>query len=212
MVPKIVEINAMCKEMGRHSYAYCPEIVTSILRNGRRHSRIVVRFYPSLSKPDLFSEMTCGEFTDIVYQRIKELYASVFEDEELSEAELNSQDESIFGLELDSNDTLIGYFYVFLESIVDLLVTQNDRTPIIDVKGQIQGYARYSLQFQVYDQENDNQEIDIMEYDSLDELIGKRIRVQFGILRAENLPAKTSSRTFCQYEFLHQKQIQKPKE
>lgn len=90
VVPKIVEINAMCREMGRNSYAYCPEIVTSIRRDGRRYSRIVVRFYPDPSKVGLFSEMSCQEFTDIVYQRIKDLYASVFEDEELSEAELNS--------------------------------------------------------------------------------------------------------------------------
>lgn len=91
--------------------------------------------------------------------------------------------------------------------ITDLLDTSNDRTPIVDFKGQIQGYARYSLNLQVFEPDDTKleHELDLIEYESLEELIGKKIRIEFGIIRAENIPRHTSSRTFCQYEFLHEK-------
>lgn len=78
IVPKIVELHAMCKEMGRYTYAYIPEIVTSIMKDGRRYSRIVVKFYPDAENTDLFSEMSCAEFKDIVFERVRDLYAMAF--------------------------------------------------------------------------------------------------------------------------------------
>lgn len=47
---------------------------------------------------------------------------------------------------------------------------------------------------------------DLIEYETLSELIGKRIKLKFQIKGGESLPKKLCSKTFCQYDFLHQKQ------
>ena len=46
---------------------------------------------------------------------------------------------------------------------------------------------------------------DLLEYERLTELLGKKIKLNFEIKDGEGLPNKLT-RTFCQYEFYHMKQ------
>jgi hypothetical protein len=44
---------------------------------------------------------------------------------------------------------------------------------------------------------------DLIEYENLNELVGKKIKLIFEIKEAEGLPKKLQQKTFCSYEFLH---------
>ena len=108
-------------------------------------------------------------------------------------------DDAAFGFDMDSNKTHIGNFYIFLATIYNMIDLKLDRTPIIDPKGQVQGYVRYSLSLQVFD--GDVEVPDLIEYETFNELIGKKLKLNFEIKEGEQLPKKLSTRTFCQYEF-----------
>jgi hypothetical protein len=44
-------------------------------------------------------------------------------------------DESVFGFDGYSNNTVLGHFYIFLATIYNMIDLKLDRTPIIDSKG-----------------------------------------------------------------------------
>lgn len=44
-----------------------------------------------------------------------------------------------------------------------------------------------------------------MDYESLSELAGKKLRLNFAILEGENLPTKLCTKTYCEYEFYYMK-------
>ena len=147
--------------------------------------------------------MSCPVFTDIVYQKIKDLYGTLFDDDDDNDVNLDNIDDSVFGFDMDSNNSIIGHIYIFLATIFNLIDVKMDRTPIIDTKGDIQGYVRYQLGFQIFEQFGNIEVTDLIEYETLSELVGKRIKLKFYIKNGENLPKKLCSKTFCQYEFFH---------
>jgi len=67
--------------------------------------------------------------------------------------------------------------------------------------------VRYSIDFKVFEPYgNADQEIkDLMDYESLSELVGKKLRVNFQVHEGEGLPTKLCTKTFCEYEFYHTK-------
>ena len=79
--------------------------------------------------------------------KIKDMYSTLFDDDEENDIDISTVDESQFGFDMDSNNSIIGHFYIFLATIYNLIDIKMDRTPIIDTKGQIQGYVRYQLGF-----------------------------------------------------------------
>ena len=50
---------------------------------------------------------------------------------------------------------------------------------------------------------------DILEYESMQDLIGKQLRINFEILEGEGLPNKLCTKTFCEYEFYYTKDLNK---
>jgi hypothetical protein len=46
---------------------YEPEIITEIQQDGKRVSRVVVRVYVDKNNKEIFSQLSCPVFTDIVY-------------------------------------------------------------------------------------------------------------------------------------------------
>jgi len=44
-----------------------------------------------------------------------------------------------------------------------------------------------------------------MDYESLSELAGKKLRLNFSIQEGEGLPGKLCTKTFCEYEFYYTK-------
>ena len=118
-------------------------------------------------------------------------------DDENEEFDPRTIDDNAFGFDMDSNNTHIGNFYIFLATIYNMIDLKLDRTPIIDPKGTVQGYVQYSLGFQVFEDYGDVEIHDLIEYETLAELLGKKLKLNFEIKGAEGLPRKVCSRTFC---------------
>ena len=57
--------------------------------------------------------------------------------------------------------------------------------------------------FKIYEPYGDVEIHDLIEYENLNELVGKKLKLIFEIKEAEGLPKKLQSRTFCNYEFFH---------
>lgn len=60
------------------------------------------------------------------------------------------------------------------------------------------------MSFEIFDQYGNLIE-DLIEFENLGELSGKKLRLFFHIDQGQGLPQKLSNRTYCQYEFYHQK-------
>ena len=79
IVPKIAEANQICREIGRESVFYEPEIQTDILPDGRKVSRVVVRVYADRNVKDESGLIPWDAFTDKVYFDVKDLYETAEE-------------------------------------------------------------------------------------------------------------------------------------
>lgn len=129
----MAELNAICAELGKDNFLYEPEIVTEIRGDGKRESRVVLRVYVDRSDKEVFSQLSMGDFTDVVYERVKDVYEGMFDDDEIQQ--VPEVDDAAFGFDMDSNKTHIGNFYIFLATIYNMIDLKLDRTPIIDPKG-----------------------------------------------------------------------------
>jgi hypothetical protein len=155
LVPKISEINNICLELRRDTYSYEPYIKTDVLPDGRKVSRVVCRVFPDRSNRDVFNILEFDRFED-VYFAIKDKYESLTGDDVdeatlLKDLQNRETDAEVFGLSSESDWQLIGYMYYFLVSVVNLVETKNDESPIIDEKGSIQGKMHYSVGIDLLD-------------------------------------------------------------
>lgn len=74
IVPKIAEVNTICREIGRETVFYEPEIVTDVKTDGSKVSKVVVRVYPDRTNREESGQIAWDTFTDTVYFDVKELY------------------------------------------------------------------------------------------------------------------------------------------
>ena len=51
-MPKLTEINIICREIGRENVYYEPEIVTEVKSDGKKLSKIVVAVYADRNNKD----------------------------------------------------------------------------------------------------------------------------------------------------------------
>lgn len=125
------------------------------MSDGRKVSRVVCKVYPDRSNRDVFNILEFDRF-DEIYYAIKDKYESLTGDD-VDESDWQKDlsnldaDNEIFGLSSESDWQLIGYMYYFLVSIVNLIETKNDDSPIIDEKGSIQGRMLYSIGIELYE-------------------------------------------------------------
>lgn len=63
-MPKIAEINTICKETGRFTVYYEPEIVTEVQSDGTKVSKVVVKVFPDQANRDQFTVLDWDLFTD----------------------------------------------------------------------------------------------------------------------------------------------------
>jgi len=101
IVPKIAELNIICREIGRDNVYYEPEIVTEVKTDGTKNSQIVVRVYPDRNNKDVSSSIPWDIFTDKVYFDVKDLYDDYEEKNFVIEEEIDVEtDGEIFGWNL----------------------------------------------------------------------------------------------------------------
>ncbi|CDW74930.1 chromosome-associated kinesin klp1 [Stylonychia lemnae] len=213
IVPKIAEVNNICQELKRGDYYYEPAITTEVLNDGRKVSRVVCKVYPNRGNKDIFNILQFDKF-DEVYFQIKDKYDNIMGDDvdetELLEELKNDNRESdgeVFGLSMDNDWQLIGFMYYFLVSVVNLVETKNDESPIIDNKGSIQGKMSYNVGLEIYEQDEKKQ-LNILKYNSLSDVIGKKLKLILDLKKAIDLPEKLTHEMQCRYQWLDEDKTQ----
>jgi hypothetical protein len=205
LVPKISEINNICLELRRDTYSYEPYIKTDVLPDGRKVSRVVCRVFPDRSNRDVFNILEFDRFED-VYFAIKDKYESLTGDDVdeatlLKDLQNRETDAEVFGLSSESDWQLIGYMYYFLVSVVNLVETKNDESPIIDEKGSIQGKMHYSVGIDLLDYDGEKQ-LNILKYNSLNDLLGKKLKLSIELKKATEIPEKLAYEVQSKYQWL----------
>ncbi|CAI2379027.1 unnamed protein product [Moneuplotes crassus] len=204
LIPQLNEVNEICHNLGRYTYAYEPHIITDILPDGRRVPKAVVKAYPD-SEKSFYNVLSYDEFEDKMY-RIKEKWENVQYDIEHgdSNAELelepDEKEADIFGLSISNDDKLIGNVYIFCDSIASLLETSQDKAPIINAKGENRGYLTYSLSPSAFDDMGGN--LNLNHYESISSLLNKTLNVDFKIHKIEDVPEKYSHEVYCTYQWV----------
>eukprot|EP00826_Nyctotherus_ovalis_P052972 TRINITY_DN6807_c0_g1_i4.p1 TRINITY_DN6807_c0_g1~~TRINITY_DN6807_c0_g1_i4.p1 ORF type:complete len:388 (+),score=71.63 TRINITY_DN6807_c0_g1_i4:115-1278(+) len=140
VIPKINEVNEMCLQLGRLDYLYSPTIVTEIEGNQMK-SKVCIKIYPDHSQ-SFFNQVDTSEFMEKYYliQERFQNYQYDVEHNELGKVEDTAEDDTVtFGIAIRNDWILIGQAHVYTDSIANLLETQNDHTPLIDSKGNLNG-------------------------------------------------------------------------
>lgn len=119
----------------------------------------------------------------------------------MSPSDINTEnDGEIFGWALTNQWHHVGNMYYFLLSAFNIIETKQDESPIIDSKGYIQGHIDYSIFLSVVD--SDLKGIDLTDYESLNDLIGKKLQMTVCLHRARNIPEKMSFATMLKYNWV----------
>lgn len=193
VVPKIAEINTICREIGRENVYYEPEIETEVLSDGRKISKVVIRVYADRNNKDSSGIVPFETFQDKVYFDVKDLYEETEEKGFPGNPDTENDGET-FGWSLSDSWHHIGNVYYFLLSIFNLIETAKDSSPIIDTKGSIQGNLTYSCNFELLDVDRQTK-LNPLEYETLNELIGKNIKVILDLKKATDINEKYSYKT-----------------
>lgn len=199
IVPKIAEINTICREIGRENVYYEPEIETEVLSDGRKISKVVIRVYADRNNKDSSGQIPLEIFGDKVYFDVKDLYEEA-EEKGFPGNYDTSNDGEVFGWSLTDSWHHLGNVFYFLLSVFNLIETTKDNSPIIDTKGSIQGKLTYSCNFELYDVDKTTK-LNPLEYETLNELIGKNLKVFIDLKRASDIPEKYTYKTQCKYSW-----------
>lgn len=95
----------------------------------------------------------------------------------------------------------IGNVYYFLLAVFNLIETQKDETPVIDTKGLSEGKMSYGVTMEVLDVDK-NTVLNMLEFENLNECIGKYLRIHVELKRVFDIPEKFTYKTKCTYKFL----------
>ena len=199
----IAEANTICREVDKEQVFYEPDINTEVKPDGTKVSKVVVKVYPDRMNKEECGIIPCDTFTDVIYFNVKELYE---EFEERGYASKDGDDEEMgetFGWSLSDSWHEIGSVFIFLLSLFNLIDTPKDESPIIDSKGMKQGQLSYSVMLELLDHEKRSQpNLNIFEYETLRELIGKHLKIKLALKRAVDIPEKYTFKTMAKYEWI----------
>ena len=135
-MPKIAEINTICREIGIENVYYEPDIITDVKSDGSKQSKIVVAVYADRNNKDSRGEVPIETFIDKVYFEVKDLYEEA--EEKGFPGNYNTENDSeVFGWSLTDSWFLLGNVYFFLLSVFNLIEAGRELSPIIDTKGGI---------------------------------------------------------------------------
>ena len=110
-------------------------------------------------------------------------------------------DGETYGWSLSDSWHEIGSVFLFLLSMYNLIDTHKDESPIIDTKGIKNGMQEYSVHLSVLDLDRQTP-LNILEYETVRDLIGKHLKVKLTLKRAKDIPEKYSFQTMAKYEWI----------
>jgi len=163
-------------------------------------SQVVLRVYADRTNREESSIIPCDTFTDVIYFNVKEMFEE-FEESGKPRKDDPENDGEAFGWSLSDSWHEIGSVYFFLLSLFNLIDTPKDESPIIDTKGIKQGVQAYSVHLDVFDTDKTTP-LNILEYETLRELVGKYLKVKLTLRRASDIPEKYSYKTMAKYEWI----------
>jgi pSer/pThr/pTyr-binding forkhead associated (FHA) protein len=202
-IPKINEVNEMCLQLNRLSYLYSPTIVTEV-QEGQLKSKVCIKIFPDHAQA-FFNQVDMNDFME-KYYLIQEKFQNFqydIEHNELGKSEDNTDDDpKIFGIAIKNDWTQIGQAHIYTDSIAHLLDTQNDQTPLIDNKGNINGELRYSIVPKFLE---NGVEQNLIMFDSIDQLEGKTMKIILKLHSARGLPQKYANELLCKYKWVDEK-------
>ena len=111
-------------------------------------------------------------------------------------------DGETYGWSLSDSWHEIGSVFIFLLSMYNLIDTNKDESPIIDTKGIKNGMQEYSVQLSVLDYDRSTP-LNILEYETVRDLIGKHLKVKLTLKRAKDIPEKYHFKTMAKYEWIN---------
>jgi len=205
IVPIIAEANTICREIGKETIYYEPEIATEVKSDGTKISKVVVKVYPDRMNKEESGIIPCDTFTDVIYFGVKDMYEDF---EERGFQPINEDpdaDGETFGWSLSDSWHEIGSVYIFLLSLYNLIDTPKDDSPIIDSKGIKNGHLAYSINLEVLDYDKTTK-LNILEYETLRELIGKHLKIKLSLKRANLDSDKYTFKTMAKYEWIDSNQ------
>ena len=186
--------------IGKEQVYYEPEIATEVKSDGTKISKVIVKVYQDRRDKENSGVIPCDTFTDHIYFSVKELYED-FEERGYHPSEDPDGEGEVFGWNLSDSWHEIGSVYIFLLSLFNLIDTPKDESPIIDSKGIKNGMQNYSVQLEILDYDRTTQ-LNILEYETLRELIGKHLKVKLSLKRATDIPDKYTFKTMAKYEWI----------
>lgn len=138
-------------------------------------------------------------FIDKIYFDVKDLYEEA-EEKGFPGKYDKENDGETFGWALTDSWHHLGNVYYFLLSVFNLIDTTKDSSPIIDTKGSIQGKMNYTINFEIYDVDKTTK-LNPLEYETLNELIGKNLKLVVELRKCQELPEKYCYKVICKYHY-----------
>lgn len=158
---------------------------------------MVVRVYEEYPNKDTSKILPLELFGDKIYFDVKDLYEA--EEEKGFPGNPDTEnDGEIFGWSLTDSWHHLGNVFYFLLSVFNLIDTPKDTSPIIDTKGNIKGKLQYSVSFELLDVDKKTK-LNPLEFENMNELIGKNIKLIVFLFHAKDLPEKYTYKTICKY-------------
>ena len=87
----------------------------------------------------------------------------------------------------------------------NLIDTPKDESPIIDTKGIKNGELSYSISLDILDYDKTTK-LNILEYETLRELIGKHLKIKLSLKKANLDSEKYTFKTMAKYEWIDSNQ------
>lgn len=208
MITKINEVNEVCSNLGRYTYMYSPAIETEVNQEGKQVPKVVCHAFPDREK-DFHNTLTEDQFED-KYFMIKEKWENFQYDLEAKsmgqlapEINVDEDEANVFGLNVAHEWKSIGQVYLFCDALSSMLETVNDEAPILDTKGEQKGTLTYSLIPSMYD--DDGQEVGLLEFEEVSQLIGRTLYCKFQLHEARGLPENLCSEVYCEYKWIDER-------
>ena len=101
LMPKIKELNQICKELKRDKVRYETAIQNEVRPDKTKISKIVIKVFENYENQEEFGQIPMDVFTDDVYLDVRQFYEEA-EEEDFAEAFLadRTEDGEIFGWDL----------------------------------------------------------------------------------------------------------------
>ena len=81
LIPKIKELNQICKELGRDKVRYETAIVNEVRPDRTKLSKIIIKVFEDYDNQEEYGQIPSDVFTDDVYMDVRQFYEEAEEED-----------------------------------------------------------------------------------------------------------------------------------